>query len=181
MTELTRRDLVRAGAMGAALLGTRGLFGTDVARAALAHDLAEAATRGGTLRVGIAGGAPTDNFDAALINGPSATTRAQVFYETVPFLDGKFRLHNDFLAEEFEPNKTATVWTVRLKQGVEFHNGKTVTADDVLFSIKRLMIRSRARRPPGSSTAVDLTRTKKLDKRTVQFVLKAPHRSSTRC
>ncbi len=174
MTELTRRDLVRAGAMGAALLGTRGLFGTDVARAALAHDLAEAATRGGTLRVGITGGAPTDDFDAAHVNGPSATVRMQAFYETVPFLDGNFRLHNNFLAEEFEPNKTATEWTVRLKQGVEFHNGKTATADDLIYSVKRVMDPKSAATAAGQLTAVDLTRTKKLDKRTVRFALKAP-------
>ena len=93
---------------------------------------------GGTLRVGIGGGGPTDNFDAALINGPSATTRGQVFYETLVWLDGTFGLHN-WLCDQCAPNTAANVWTVRLKQGLEFHNGKTVTADDVLFSIARLL------------------------------------------
>jgi peptide/nickel transport system substrate-binding protein len=174
MTALTRRELVRAGAVGAAVLGSGGLVGSDAARAALTQHLAPTAKRGGTLRVGIAGGSPTDDFDMAHINGPSATVRAQAFYETVTFLDGQFRLHNDFLADEFKPNATADVWTVRLKQGVEFHNGKTATADDLLFSIKRLLDPKSGATAAGQLTAIDLKRTKALDKRTVRFVLKTP-------
>jgi peptide/nickel transport system substrate-binding protein len=177
MTDLTRRELVRAGATGAVLLGSGGLLGSlgsDAARAALTRDLTAGAKRGGTLRVGIAGGSPTDDFDMAHINGPSATVRAQAFYETVTFLDGQFRLHNDFLADEFKPNATADVWTVRLKQGVEFHNGKTATADDLLFSIRRLLDPKSGATAAGQLTAIDLKRTRKLDNRTVRFVLKSP-------
>ena len=177
MTDLTRRELVRAGATGAVLLGAGGLLGSlgsDAARAALTRDLTAGAKRGGTLRVGIAGGSPTDDFDMAHINGPSATVRAQAFYETVTFLDGQFRLHNDFLADEFKPNATADVWTVRLKQGVEFHNGKTATADDLLFSIRRLLNPKSGATAAGQLTAIDLKRTRKLDSRTVRFVLKSP-------
>jgi peptide/nickel transport system substrate-binding protein len=177
MTDLTRRELVRAGATGAVLLGSGGLLGSlgsDAARAALTRDLTAGAKRGGTLRVGIAGGSPTDDFDMAHINGPSATVRAQAFYETVTFLDGQFRLHNDFLADEFKPNATADVWTVRLKRGVEFHNGKTATADDLLFSIRRLLDPKSGATAAGQLTAIDLKRTRKLDNRTVRFVLKSP-------
>src|SRR5262245_32513785 len=79
---LTRRELVKAGAAGAILLGSGGLL-----RAGAAHGATSSARKGGVLHVGIAGGGPTDNFDAALINGPSATTRGQVFYETLVWLD----------------------------------------------------------------------------------------------
>lgn len=177
MTDLTRRDFVRAGAAGAIVLGSGaflGELGSDAARAALAQNFAPAAKRGGTLRVGIAGGSPTDDFDMAHINGPSATVRAQAFYETVSFLDGQFRLHDDFLADEFKPNAAADVWTVRLKQDIEFHNGKTATADDLLFSIKRLLDPKSGATAAGQLTAIDLKQTKKLDKRTVRFVLKTP-------
>ena len=37
------------------------------------------------------------------------------------------------------PNKDATVWTIRLRSGVTFHNGKDVTADDLIFSINRVI------------------------------------------
>ena len=37
------------------------------------------------------------------------------------------------------PNKDATVWTIRLRSGVTFHNGKDVTADDLIYSINRVI------------------------------------------
>ena len=166
---MTRRELVKAGAAGALILGSGGLL-----RAGTAHGAASRARSGGVLHVGIAGGGPTDNFDAALINGPSATTRGQVFYETLVWLDGKFKLHN-WLVDELTPNATATKWTARLKPGLEFHNGKTVTPEDVLFSMARLI------NPKSGATAaaqlgqLDLRASKKLDKRTVQFTLERPY------
>ena len=43
------------------------------------------------------------------------------------------------VAESIEPvGSKPDAWTVRLKDGVEFHNGKTVTADDVIFSLQRI-------------------------------------------
>src|SRR5262249_16108193 len=82
----TRRDVVKAGAAGAILLGGGGLYRAGDALGAAAQAASRTKT-GGVLHVGIAGGGPTDNFDAALINGPSATTRGQVFYETLVWLD----------------------------------------------------------------------------------------------
>ena len=172
--QITRREVLRKGVAGAVLLGAGGLLGSDAARAATLHGFAMNAKRGGTLRVGIAGGSPTDDFDMAHVNGPSATFRAQVFYETVTFLDGQFKLHNDFLCDECRPNATADVWTVRLKQGVEFHNGKTLTADDLLFSIRRILNPKSGATAAGQLTAIDLAKTRKLDNRTVRFVLKTP-------
>jgi peptide/nickel transport system substrate-binding protein len=40
-------------------------------------------------------------------------------------------------ASEIEPNSDATSWTIRVHDGVEFHNGKTLTADDVIFTLQR--------------------------------------------
>ena len=38
------------------------------------------------------------------------------------------------LAEKVEANEDATEYIVTLRQGVKFHNGETMTADDVVFS-----------------------------------------------
>ena len=110
---LTRRDVLRAGAGGALLLSAGRLVGADAAAAAMRS---VGPRRGGTLRIGIGGGGPTDVFDAAHINGPSNTVRAEIFYETVTYLDNRFRMHRDFLCDEFEPNRNGTEWTVRLKR-----------------------------------------------------------------
>jgi peptide/nickel transport system substrate-binding protein len=164
---VNRRQLLQAGAAGAVILGTGGLLRP---RLASAH----AAKTGGVLRVGIAGGGPTDNFDAALINGPSATTRGQVFYETLTWLDGKFQLH-DWLVEELSPNKDATRWTLRLKPGIEFHNGKTLTPEDVLFSLRRILDPKAGATASAQLTQLDLRASKKVDKRTLQLALKKPY------
>lgn len=41
------------------------------------------------------------------------------------------------LAEEIIPNENATEWTFKIRKGIEFHDGKTLTADDVLYSMRR--------------------------------------------
>lgn len=43
------------------------------------------------------------------------------------------------LAQSVEPeDDTATKWIIRIKPGVKFHNGKDLTAEDVIFSLKRI-------------------------------------------
>ena len=135
---LTRREILQTGSGAALLLGAGGLMGADKGEAAL-KELSATPKRGGTITIGIGGGGPTDDFDAVHVNGPSATTRMQIFYETVAYLNGNFALNTHNLADEFTPNATADKWTIRLKQGIEFHNGKTLTADDLLFSVKRIV------------------------------------------
>ena len=85
---ITRQGLLVAGAGGALALGAGGVVSPERAAAAIRR-LTAGPKRGGTLRVGIAGGSADDDFDAAHINFPSETTRDQVFYETLTYLDGK--------------------------------------------------------------------------------------------
>lgn len=174
-SELTRRDLLRAGAAGVVLLGSGGLLGAGPADAAPAAASAQTPTRGGSLRVGIAGGSPTDDFNMAHVNGPSETFRDQVFYETVTYLGADFHLDDHFLCSECEPNASGDTWTVRLKDGVEFHNGKTVGADDLLFSIAYLLNPKSGATAAGQLAGIDLKRTRKLDKLTVEFALTRPY------
>jgi peptide/nickel transport system substrate-binding protein len=39
------------------------------------------------------------------------------------------------VAESFEPADGATKWVIKLRKGITFHNGKTLTADDVVATI----------------------------------------------
>ena len=41
------------------------------------------------------------------------------------------------VAEKYEVSEDGTVYTFTLRQGVKFHNGETVTADDVVYSLER--------------------------------------------
>ena len=40
------------------------------------------------------------------------------------------------LATSWSPNSTADVWTFKIRQGVKFHNGAPLTADDVVYTYK---------------------------------------------
>ncbi len=42
------------------------------------------------------------------------------------------------LATSWSANSTANVWTFKIRQGVKFHNGAALTADDVVYTFKLL-------------------------------------------
>ena len=75
------------------------------------------------------------------------------------------------LAESYTPNADGTQHTVKLKSGLTFHNGKPVTADDVVFSFQRILNPKTA--AVGSSELVGLKPSgiKKVDNLTVTFQL----------
>ena len=58
-------------------------------------------------------------------------------WETLLTYDRNYKLGTDGLAEEATQDN-ATQWTIRLKDGIEFNNGKTLSADDVIYSLRRI-------------------------------------------
>ncbi len=54
------------------------------------------------------------------------------------------------LAQYWKASRDGLTWTFTLRKGVRFHNGREVTADDVVFSLTRLLD------PKVRSTAADL-------------------------
>lgn len=79
------------------------------------------------------------------------------------------------LAESVEPNGDATQWTIRLREGVTFHHGKSVTSDDVLASFERMMDPDNPA-PYAADIApiTDLDATEILDERTLRLHLTEP-------
>ena len=80
------------------------------------------------------------------------------------------------LAESWTPNADASVWTFKIRQGVKFHDGTPMAAEDVVATISRLAD------PDNASTALsafagvigkDSART--VDPQTVEFTLEAPN------
>ena len=72
--------------------------------------------------------------DARLGQGRERTdyTRACAYYNRLTFLNETSEVQME-LAESVETTD-AKVWTVTLKPGVEFHDGKTLSSEDVAFS-----------------------------------------------
>ena len=56
------------------------------------------------------------------------------------------------LAESWSPNQDGTVWTFKLRQGVKFHDGRPMTAADVVATFDRLSD------PANSSNALSVFR-----------------------
>ena len=54
------------------------------------------------------------------------------------------------LAQHWKASRDGLVWTFNLRRGVKFHHGREVTADDVVYSLTRLV------NPKSGSTAGDL-------------------------
>jgi len=80
------------------------------------------------------------------------------------------------LAESWSPNSTADVWTFKIRQGVKFHNGQPLTADDVVYTYKLQT------NPAGKGSALSAfggvltpSGVKKVDDFTVEFHLTAPN------
>jgi peptide/nickel transport system substrate-binding protein len=165
--ELTRQDLLRR--TGGAAVGAGLMLGPT--GAALAK-LAAQPKRGGTLLVGFSAGSAKDTVDPHLPLTPLDQFRESLLYEGLATFDANF-VRKLVLAEELTLERGDRL-LVRLRPGVEFHDGKPLTVDDLLFSYRRILSQTRAVGRAGLSI-IDMNRSKKLDKRTVRFFLKEPN------
>jgi peptide/nickel transport system substrate-binding protein len=160
---LTRRVLLGAGA--ASLLATDWPFSSAEA--------ASVPRRGGRLLVGCAGGGAKDTLDAHNPVSYPDIARCLALYEPLAMRNADYRFEM-ILAEEIAPNATADVWTVKLRKGVSFHNGKTMTADDAIFSLQRIINPKSPGAGAAGLSAIDPNAFKKLDTYTFSIGLKSP-------
>jgi peptide/nickel transport system substrate-binding protein len=169
---LSRRDLLRRGAIGgAAVIGAGQLVGGGGISllAPASADMARKPRSGGTLMVAASGGGSQDSLDPNLVFDDPALIRSNNLYETLTKTNLNYELEN-VLATEFSSSKRGTVWTVRIRRGVRFHNGKDFTAEDVLFSFQRVMNTKSGSTVAASLQWLNLKKSRVLDSHTVQFV-----------
>lgn len=129
-------------------------------------------THGGTLRVGITALSTADALDPAMATTPGGYAIGRQIFDTLTEFgsDGQLRMR---LAESIVPDGGADKWIVTLHKA-RWQNGTPVTADDVIFTIKRILD-PKAPLPPASSLSfIDTARMTKLDDRTVRFELAYP-------
>lgn len=126
--KVSRRDFVQlALATGLTIPAANALF-TQAVRAE--------PKKGGYARFGLAHGATTDTLDP----GNYVDTFPQCAFSGalsngLTEVDAKGNIVSD-LAESFEPSDGAKTWVFKLHKGVTFHNGKTVTPEDVVASFR---------------------------------------------
>jgi ABC-type transport system substrate-binding protein len=76
------------------------------------------------------------------------------------------------LAESYEITNDGKTFTFKLRSGVKFHNGREVTADDVKYSIERVL--DPATQSPGAGFFGSLDKITVVDPMTIQFDLTRP-------
>lgn len=91
---------------------------------------------GGTLRLGVQGD-PTE-LDPALSNLAATELIVDLVYEGLVH-EGPDLVPQPNLAEWWDISNDALTYTFHLRQGVTFHHGRELTADDVVYSLGRVM------------------------------------------
>jgi peptide/nickel transport system substrate-binding protein len=123
---MSRREFLgRTSALGMAMSVSSGLFSR-------AH--ASTPKRGGHMRLAMGHGSTADTLDPATLANGMQWVAGYGVANTLTELDPHGKLVPS-LATEWSSTPDAAVWTFKLREGVEFHNGKTMTAEDVIASI----------------------------------------------
>ncbi|MFI6359699.1 ABC transporter substrate-binding protein [Streptomyces sp. NPDC050743] len=169
---MTRRDLLRGGALLAASLPTAGLL--TACSATRVAPTSGKPVRGGALRVGVSGGSAKDTLDPH--NPLSYPDQARVvnLYEPLFYHDAEYRL-KPYLAESVEPSKDGRTWLLKLRPGVEFHNGKILDANDVIATLRRIVDPKAPTAGATSLSMIDAKALHRVDATTVRIPLKYPY------
>ncbi len=173
-----RRDFLRYSGMGAAMLGGASVLAACSSSSSTPSSTSSQPTAagkpkmGGTLHAGLTGGTGSDTVDAH--RGVDNVDFARIIALYDPLIGFDLNAQNQLrLAESITPNKDATLWTVRLRSGVTFHNGKPLTAEDVIYTFNRIV---KNNYPATSSLAsVDVKNMKAVDSLTVQLPCHTPY------
>ena len=126
-----RRDILRA-MMASGMMSMTGAGLLAMSDRALAQ---EKPKQGGKIRVATQSSSATDTLDPA--KGAVATdyVRANMLYNGLTEYDSHLGAQMA-LAQSID-TKDATVWIIKLRNGVQFHDGKTLTPADVVWSLTR--------------------------------------------
>jgi peptide/nickel transport system substrate-binding protein len=129
---MSRRDFIRRGSVVGISLPLLGAIVSACGSASSSSPSSSSAGKAGaTIKVGIV--TPT-----AAINPLTVADQGglDMLAQTGEYLclSGQSLTLKPVLAESWTPNSTADVWTFKIRQGVKFHDGKALTADDVVYT-----------------------------------------------
>ena len=125
-SSLSRRGVLK----GAGALGAAGLI---LPASALRSEAQP--KKGGTLRVGIAAGNTSDSLDPGSWTHVYVQVLATAMHGFLVEVAADGSLVGE-VTESWEASPDARVWTFRIREGVEYHSGRTVTPEDVVASIE---------------------------------------------
>ena len=112
-------------------LGAAGVLGSTVG---LRSAYASTPKRGGVLRQALRGGATTDTLIGGTLQAAHPINVSWQLRNNLTEIDPDGNLVGE-LAHSWEASANGTTWTFDLRKGVEFHNGKSLEAADVIHSL----------------------------------------------
>jgi peptide/nickel transport system substrate-binding protein len=174
---LSRKDLL-VGAGGVLLAGGLAACGGSDASTTGAAPSGSGGTgtlkRGGNFRLGVTGGGSGDIIDGQNIVTKPDQARLVAGFETLLVYNENYELTTDGLAEEVTQD-SPTQWTIRIRDGITFHDGKPFTADDVVYSLQRILDPDAGLfGGAGLGVSLDSKTIKKMDTLTVRLPLTQP-------
>ena len=173
---LGRRQFLGGLAAAGAVVGAGGLLAacgsSGGAGTATATPSASSAAkrRGGNLQAGLTGGSGHDTLDPHQGLTYLDTARAQQLYQPLVQLNALAQTEY-VLAEQngIVPHGSNKEWIIKLRPGITFHDGQPLTADDVIFTFRRIKEGNKGAGFAGASSLgpMDLAGLKAIDKHTV--------------
>jgi peptide/nickel transport system substrate-binding protein len=160
------------GAGGVAMAATFAACGSDTASTPTDNGTGDAGSpkQGGNFRLGVTGGGSKDMMDGQNIVTKPDQARLVSAFETLLEFDDDYQLQTTGLAESVDADNPKQ-YTIRIRQGIEFQNGKTLSADDVIYSLQRIGTQKNGLTGFAATATMDIKGIKKLDDRTVRLPL----------
>lgn len=173
---ISRRGLLKGGLAAAAAIGMGGGLtgcGGNSSNPTSSSPGTVPAKRGGTLRVGVTGGGSDDTLDAGEFLTNVDGLRIFQLYNSLYAFDKNVQPQL-CLAQEATPNSSGTEWTVRLRSGITFHDGKPLQAEDVIYTFQRVLDPKNNLLGIEWLKPLDIANAKVMDPLTVRLPFNAP-------
>jgi peptide/nickel transport system substrate-binding protein len=156
---LSRRDFIQlAAAAGIAI---------PMASTMFSKTQAAEPKKGGTLRIGMEGGSASDSLD------PRTYADSIMIGASLAIMNGLIEFDQDGnptgeLLESWDVQPGAQDWVFNVRQGIKFSNGKTLDADDIIYSIN---LHRGATKSPAKGILEPIVEMKALSPKQVAFTL----------
>ena len=95
--------------------------------------------RGGIAKIAVTSGSSRDTLDPAVWDNQMEQTALGSMYESLVDVDEQTWVPKPLLAEAWHVSPDATEWSFKIRSGIEFHDGRPLTAQDAAYSLKRVL------------------------------------------
>ena len=151
------------------LIGGASAIGLGAAFASMPAMAQGKPKKGGTLRLGMEGGSASDSLDPRTYADSIPIAYSLMFWNTLVEIDTPGNATPE-LAESWEAKPGALEWIFNIRKGITFTSGKTLDADDVIYSIN---LHRGETKSPAKGLLASIKEMTKLNANQVQITLSA--------